>query len=239
MKKLVSAIQLQFTRLNFFKTVRLLAYVGLYLGLIPIQLSAQNSRQIGMEYGVLMIPDISSSGTKNSNYSIGINSSFPLSERWSIGTGVKYLNYGSHTFYRPVLGIHSAYGEALIEKSTYAIQNLAFVVDLAYETKYLDIFISGQPEKALFGKQKVTQKILRYRDIHFEHYPQNKLKEYNLSFSAGLGIKRNFGDKISFSLEPSLQYFLFPFYDDGGFNEVKIAYHFVLGINYNLDSSPN
>lgn len=237
MKKLATAI-LHFKPTTYITQCSLTCLIFCFTGW-STEVAAQNSQSIGMEYGVILIPKISSSGTKNSNYFIAINSKFDLSKKWSLTTGIKYLKYGTHTYYWPVAGFRQSYDEALVEKTTYGIQNLAFLLDLSYKTKYVNFFIAAQPEKALFGKQQVTHKVLRFSEIQFEHLPQSKLNEYNFSCMAGIGINQNFGDKISFSLKPSVQYFVLPFYKEGGFEEVKLAYNLSLGINFNLQQSEN
>lgn len=222
-----STTQLQITFKHFFLFV--------FISCINNISSAQSTNLIGIEYGGMLIPKISSSGVHSSNYSFGIFSETEISNNWSIGYGLKYLKYGSHTYYDPLWGTAlNGISEVLVSQQQYSIHNVGICITGKYRTKYAGVFVGIQPEKALFNGYTTTQRIIPLEDIRNENYPQNALRTFNVSLIGGFDFRRKFGERLEFFTKPSAQYFLKSFYNNEGFNDTRTAFHLTFGFNFIL-----
>ncbi len=224
----------------FFKTTQQLKTPLLFILIFLLtsnsnNILAQATNLIGIEYGGILIPKISSSGVNNSNYSFAIHSETELNSHWSIGYGLKYLKYGSHIYYKPIWGLVSGVRETLVEKQQYGIQNIGICIVGKYRIKSAGLFLGIQPEKASFNSIRVSHEVIPIVDIRRENYAQKELRSYNVSLIGGLEFKRKFGERFEFYTKPSAQYFLKSFYVHDGFKDTKIAFHLTFGCNFILN----
>ncbi len=227
----IQAIQLQTTKQV--STPKLFLILLFSISAI-INISAQSTNLIGMDYGVILIPKISSSGVNDSNYSMGIYSETEFNKHWSIGYGFRYLKYGRHIHYEPVFGLPNSNREVLIQKDQYSIHNVGISIIGKYRIKQAGFFIGIQPEKAVFSSQITTQELIPFEDIRNENYPQHELRAYNVSLISGFEFKREFGDRLEFFTRPAVQYFLNSFYVHDGFENTRTSFHLTFGFNYVL-----
>ncbi len=202
--------------------------------IMSFSLSAQGFRSIGVEASGIVVEQISSSGVNGTNHSFGLNLEFEACDLLSFVLGAKYNKYGSHIHYTiPPNNDESPVGE-MIQKSQYKINSFAIPLTAKINTKYFSFQFGAQGDMMIYQSPEVYFLPLPREDLDFENYAQSDLRKFNVSAIAGIQFKRMFGDNIEMFARPSAQYFFKPFYTNGGFKDVNMAYSFTVGANYLL-----
>ena len=202
--------------------------------IMSFSVSAQGFRAIGVEASGIVVEQISSSGVNGTNYSLGLNLEYEVCDLLSFVVGAKYNKYGSHVHYTDAPFRPESSFNDFTQMSQYKINSFAVPVTAKINTKYFSLQFGAQGDMFNFQTPEVKFLPLPKEDLDFENYSQDDLRKFNLSAIAGIQFKRNFGDNIEMFARPSAQYFFKPFYTNGGFQDVKMAYSFTVGANYLL-----
>lgn len=201
-------------------------------------LSAQGIRAFGLEYSGIVVEEISSSGVNGTNYALGANLEYEVCDLLSFTVGAKYNKYGSHIHYTTPPSNDESPIAGMTLKSQYKINSWAVPVTAKLNTKYFSLVLGAQGDMTIFDTPTESYLPIAEEDLDFENYAQSDLRKYNVSAIAGIQFRRMFGDNIEMYARPQAQYFLNPFYTNGGFKDVKMAYSVSIGANYLFGGAP-